>query len=962
MTLTDYQAKFFAYALTREGGSGVERLQQSLLNASVDLNPHQVEAALFALRSPISKGVLLADEVGLGKTIEAGLVMCQLWAERKRKILVVCPASLRKQWQVELEEKFNLPSVVVDAKSARDIQKEGVSNPYSKNVILISSYSFAAKKKDWLREIQWDLVVIDEAHKLRNSYRESNQIGKALRWALADRRKILLTATPLQNNVTELYGISTLLDESYFGDLATFRSRYVNGGGDLPALRMRMAEFSWRTLRRDVEAFVRYTKRFPITEKFTCSDIEDLLYTDVSAYLQDELTYAFPQTQRGMLTLLVRKVQASSTVALAGTLEKILARLKSLQKPTSASPKSLLNSLLEEDPDLVEEMTEDREEVTVSADTTSETAQAEETQKTIDPKLLQAEIERVTDLLERAYKIGADKKTQHLLKALETGWGRLKELGAEEKAVIFTESRRTMAFLKEYLEANGYANQVVCFSGGGGTRDETSEAIYKRYKEEHPEDKSSKAIMMRHALIDAFRHDAKILISTEAGAEGINLQFCSMVVNYDLPWNPQRVEQRIGRCHRYGQKYDVLVINFLNTRNAADVRIYDLLTEKFCLFRELFGASNDILGVGDKDGKSFEWRINEILQKCRTTEEIEAAFDKLRQELEEDINARMQQTQDDILENLDDDVRRLLRVDYDKAKDFLSESESRFMMLTHHVLRDHARFNADDPTLFELVKPPSNSIAPGSYKLSGGELPPHTLAYRPNSELGEWAISTAKALPTPFAEVVFDISNYQGRLTAIEQMKGQSGYLLLDKMRINALDEDGYLLFTGFTNDGTIVPPEDLERLFSLPQSVRDSGILDSASAAKLGENAALLAKSTLQKSMENTNKIFQERLKQLDGWADDQIAVAEHELATVKNELRTARHEQEIASNQEELQIAASKVDTLERKRAQARRKLYDVEDQVEDERRRIREDLKKKMVQDVKNETLFIIKWKIV
>ena len=240
---SDYQAEYFAYALTREGGKGVERLQQSLLNASVDLNPHQVEAALFALRSPLSKGVMLADEVGLGKTIEAGLVLCQLWAERKRKLLVICPAALRKQWQCELEDKFNLPCQIVDARAVRLLQKEGFANPYEKPVILISSYPFAAKMSEDLKKVQWNLVVMDEAHKLRNSYRESNRVGQALRWALENRRKLLLTATPLQNSLTELYGIATLLDDTAFGDLPSFRSRYVNAAGDLDGLRQRLKDF-----------------------------------------------------------------------------------------------------------------------------------------------------------------------------------------------------------------------------------------------------------------------------------------------------------------------------------------------------------------------------------------------------------------------------------------------------------------------------------------------------------------------------------------------------------------------------------------------------------------------------------------------------------------------------------------------------------------------------------------------
>ena len=383
---SDYQAKYFAYALTREGGKGVERLQQSLLNASVDLNPHQVEAALFALRSPLSKGVMLADEVGLGKTIEAGLVLCQLWAERKRKLLVICPAALRKQWQCELEDKFNLPCQIVDARAVRLLQKEGFANPYEKPVILISSYPFAAKMSEDLKKVQWNLVVMDEAHKLRNSYRESNRVGQALRWALEYRRKLLLTATPLQNSLTELYGIATLLDDTAFGDLPSFRSRYMNAGGDLDGLRQRLKDFCWRTLRKDVLAFVKYTNRLPLTEAFASSDRENALYEDVSRYLQDETTYAFPENQRGMLTLVVRKVLASSTWALIGTLKHIVERLKRLQEDTAQDEEDLLVQIFADEPDLISELEEDAEDEDPDVEDDGPRAA-----RVIDPQALRAE-------------------------------------------------------------------------------------------------------------------------------------------------------------------------------------------------------------------------------------------------------------------------------------------------------------------------------------------------------------------------------------------------------------------------------------------------------------------------------------------------------------------------------------------------------------------------------------------
>src|SRR6266478_4385625 len=217
----------------------MDRLSMSLFDAAVDLNPHQIEAALFALESPISKGVVLADEVGLGKTIEAGIVLCQMWAERKRRLLVICPASLRKQWALELAEKFNLRSRVLDTKTFRDMQRQG-SVPLNEKAVLIMSFNYANAIREELKTTSWDLVVIDEAHKLRNAYRPSNKVGQGIRWATEDCRKLLLTATPLQNSLLELYGLSTLIDEHLFGDLNAFRAQYTGAAANLTDLRQRL--------------------------------------------------------------------------------------------------------------------------------------------------------------------------------------------------------------------------------------------------------------------------------------------------------------------------------------------------------------------------------------------------------------------------------------------------------------------------------------------------------------------------------------------------------------------------------------------------------------------------------------------------------------------------------------------------------------------------------------------------
>lgn len=188
--LTPYHAKYFAHELTKRCPSdSIEKLASALVDAQVDLNPHQVEAALFAFRSPLSKGALLADEVGLGKTIEAGLVLSQKWAERKRRVLVITPSNLRKQWHQELQEKFFLPCRILETKSYNVAAREGNVRPFESSDIVICSYQFARLKAAEISLMRWDLVVIDEAHRLRNVYKPTNVIANTIKHALKDAPK-----------------------------------------------------------------------------------------------------------------------------------------------------------------------------------------------------------------------------------------------------------------------------------------------------------------------------------------------------------------------------------------------------------------------------------------------------------------------------------------------------------------------------------------------------------------------------------------------------------------------------------------------------------------------------------------------------------------------------------------------------------------------------------------------------
>ncbi|MDD5088879.1 MAG: DEAD/DEAH box helicase, partial [bacterium] len=316
MQITDYHAKYYARELTKRCPSdSIEKLTPSLLDAKVDLNPHQVEAAVFAFKSPFSIGAILADEVGLGKTIEAGIVLSQMWAERKRRILIVVPSSLRKQWNQELSDKFFLPSEILESKPFHERIKAGSANPFMQDDIVICSYHFACNKADYAGKAPWDLVIFDEAHRLRNVYKPENKIARTLKDALGRFPKLLLTATPLQNSLLELFGLVSFIDEYSFGDLKSFKNQYarITNQDTFSELKSRLAPICKRALRRQVLEYIKYTNRIPITQEFTPTKDEEILYERVSDYLRRPNLQALPASQRSLMTLVLRKLLASST-------------------------------------------------------------------------------------------------------------------------------------------------------------------------------------------------------------------------------------------------------------------------------------------------------------------------------------------------------------------------------------------------------------------------------------------------------------------------------------------------------------------------------------------------------------------------------------------------------------------------------------------------------------------------
>jgi superfamily II DNA or RNA helicase len=645
--LTRFHTRLLAEELTLRKGRGADRVVPTLCEAKVDLHPHQVEAAAFALDSLARGGCLLADEVGLGKTIEAAIVLSQLLAEGKERILILTPATLRAQWQAELREKFNVDALVVDGRSPK-----GAGNVFDRPFPIIASLPFAAARPEALAALSWDVVVIDEAHRLRNAHRPGHKTGRALLKALQGRPKLLLTATPLQNALQELFGLLSFLDVELLGPEHAFKSRYAPGtDGALPGaaateLKERLAYSVHRTLRRQVREYVRFTNRRSVVEDFAPTLEEQTLYQKVSDYLRRTDTHAIEPGQRPLLTLVYRKLLASSTYAIAPTLRALA---ETLRKRRAASSEAGL----------------DAEDLAAFQEEAEAWEGAEGRAGGVPRASAEAEALELEGYAALAERILVNAKGEALQRALKRLFTVAKAQGWPEKAVVFTESRRTQAYLHALLSAQGFEGRISLLNGDAGTPEQ------------------------RQALVEEFRSRTQVLISTEAGAEGLNLQFCNLVVNYDLPWNPQRIEQRIGRCHRYGQERDVLVLNFLNRKNAADARLYELLEAKLSLFDGVFGASDEVLGALES-GLDFERRVLDIYQSCRTDEAIQAAFDALRADLEQRIDARMTEARSLLLEHFDADVRRRLKLSGEEVKEALERRRGTARQLTRALLGTEA--------------------------------------------------------------------------------------------------------------------------------------------------------------------------------------------------------------------------------------------------------------------------------
>jgi hypothetical protein len=926
----------------------------------IDPNPHQIDAVVFALQRIPEGGCILADEVGLGKTIEAGLVIAQLLAEGRQRILLIVPKALVGQWQTEMYSLFGIQV------------REGGPDPeaFAGSGVFIVHREFAGGLKGApliSSADAFDLVIIDEAHEIfAGIYKRFDKAGDykadASEAQIADRVRsflrpsgtpvLLLTATPIQNSLTELWGLVQYIEPTHelLGRLPTFRDVFCEGSDrglnvdQAFELKRRLSTVVQRTLRRQAQAFleVPFVDRQARLIEYSMSPEEQALYATVTAWLMDPYSCAFSPKNRRLLLIGFHRRMASSLAALRASLERVAVRLRSQLEDADQTSIDLFDEdeLIDE---FATEFDEDRDDVAKlqaaengGSSLEPDEHSAEEQPLTIER--LQKELQRIEAFISQADAVPRDSKAESLLETVRVIRDHGQQGSGSGKVVIFTESIRTQDSLFDLLVRHGFAPGAVTLFRGDNDHPRAREA-YDRWMDEvgqhiAEQDRPSRSIGVRLALIHEFRTRSCIFISTEAGAKGLNLQFCETLINYDLPWNPQRIEQRIGRVHRYGQRRGVTVLNFLDRGNEAQRLTFDILSQKLDLFGKVLDASDVVLHEPATDnpepliggiGVEFESQLRQIYRDARSIEDVTEQLRELRQKMEsrrKEFDEEQSRTAELISTRLDDSVRQVFSRWQQELPAGLAELDRDLERLLTGYLQAtgvaYERAESAERILFH-IRPDSRLPAQYADGVSVFVGPPadgmDAEPFQPTHPLFAAAVAEARAAAAHARHVVWLIPDEAS--PELQALQGRRGQLVVTKVACRGFEPVDRLIVTALLKDAQEPLDEPVVReLLSCdatdsehsaePALSLDPDVLaDAIDDAVLDEQFAV---SELEEAR------FQKKIETLDRYLDDQVLVLRRQQATMSRRLEEEAMKRERASSPGALEKATKAIDSLNR------------------------------------------------
>ena len=897
----------------------------------IDPNPHQIDAVMFALRRIPEGGCILADEVGLGKTIEAGLVVAQVMAEGAERILIVVPKPLLGQWQDELYQLFG-----ISASEAADDRCE-ITAP---GVFLVGrEYAgSAAGSKRLAAAPPFDLCVIDEAHEMfagiykrfdrSGAYDESSdaaQTAHRVRALIGPAPVLLLTATPIQNSLAELWGLLHYVEPTgtLMGSLPTFKALFCAGQdgrrlvpGQAPELRRRLADVVQRTLRHQAQEFLDkpFVGRRAELYEYSMSPEEKRLYDDVTNYLLSPGLNAFQGRSRQLLLIGFHRLMASSTAALANSLERVADRLRRMRQGSPDAERARGTEPLISDLD-------DDELAVMEDDPVGERP------STIDDELTQVE-----DFVRRARSLPHDSKAHSLVKVVRSIGDRR---GGNAKLVVFTESLTTQEYLRDLLiEHAGLGDTEITLFRGRNDSTRARQALH-RWQEEvthlpaHTLPSPDSAV--RLALVHEFETRSRVFIATEAGAKGLNLQFCDTVVNYDLPWNPQRIEQRIGRCHRYGQARDVTVVNFLAKDNEAQRLTLEILTQKLDLFGDVLDMSDSVLHEARSQrseelttalGPDFEQQLNRIWERARSIDEVEEELRRLRETMEDrrrDLDRIREHTTGLIETRFDDSVKQVFRRIADDLPATLDALDADLVRIVTDYLRangiDHAAEVHEGRRLIRI--PASERLPDGlaeGLSVAAGQALAGVDALHVTHPLVRAAIDDARRRGSGTFSVRFRLAAQAPEV--LQQRRGSRGRLALSRISYRGFEPEDRLVATAVFEDSAVLrPAEAALELLGMPCEDLPDPLGDlSVTAADLDEVVDEELFFDQARADHAEAQAFSRALDQLDQYVEDRLLVLRRRQREISDQLEQAEKRRGAALGADARGRAEDRIRRLER------------------------------------------------
>jgi hypothetical protein len=928
-----------------------ERYAASQRQARIDPNPHQIDAVIFALRRLREGGCILADEVGLGKTIEAGLVIAQSRAEGAQRILLIVPKSLIGQWQSELFNLFGIQALEAPASflgpgvylvgrelagSERGAEPLGAGPPFDLVVIDEAHEIFAGLHKRFGRDGIYD-VDSDEA-----------MMAHRVRAFLRSAPVLLLTATPIQNSLAEIWGLVQYVEPTgtLLGDLTTFRRVFCAEDdrtlvpGQEHELQRRLATVLQRTLRRQAQEFLErpFTQRRCRLYEYAMSEDERSLYDDVTEYLLRPSLFAFSGRQRRLLLIGFHRRMASSIPALASSLENVAARLRRLAAG-QGDASDLTGDILR---DLEDEETLEPPEISEPPEVSAPVP--------IDRMGLAAELALVEGFVARAKSLPHDAKARSFTEAIRVILERGRDGHGSGKAVVFTESITTQEYLRRLLLDLGLQEGDITLFRGDNDHPRAHQA-HARWQEEEgaslaPGSRLSREVALRLALVHEFRTRSKVLICTEAGAKGLNLQFCETVINYDLPWNPQRIEQRIGRCHRYSQQHDVTVVNFINRDNEAQQLTFEILSQKLDLFGKVLDASDTVLHEPRTDAPEiavsalsveFESDLRSIYSRSRTVEEMTREIAALRDKIEERREAyekEYQRTSRIIQSRFDEDIRKVFKNLREEMPAALAQLDRDLAELVNGYLSargaEYRRSEAAGRVVFDIA--PGSGFE-GRFATGDARGLKDAEALNLSHPLVQEAI--ADAIAWPGGSVALRLP--AGAPPELAALAGKTGVLGVALAHYGGFEPVQRVVAAAVV-DGAPLDPELAAWLSRLPAT--EGGPLEIPEDPPGLDDALEEGLFVDQREVEQgEQKHFEQSLGQLERFVEDKILVCRRERSSLAEKLRSARErrdqvvgssareriEEEIARLADRDEILEGQIDALDSREDEVYRKWRD-------------------------------------